>query len=169
MRKVKRVISKSKMYGFNPWVDQLDAINQIMEQTGEKSESAVLRKLIDEALAARHMKVAQAELSESQPHSVDDSIQIVQTLLLRLIRQGETSLRIQDVSLALLQDTLAEAYAGRKVSWSLAVPGLAENGLGPVEIAKRFEQETSDAKNHAYGIADEIKKSQGEHGGTDSE
>jgi hypothetical protein len=166
MRKTKRVISKSKMYGFNPWMDQLDAINQIMEKTGEKSESAVLRKLIDEALAARHMEVAQAELAESQPKGLDDAIQTVQTLLLRLIRQGETSLRIQDVSLALLQDTLAEAYAARKVSWSLAVPGLAENGLSPAEIAKRFDHETGDAKNHAYGVAEEIKKSQDVQPGT---
>jgi hypothetical protein len=50
MKKSKRVISKSKTYGFNPWVAQVDAIRQIMEETGAKAESVVLRKLIDEAL-----------------------------------------------------------------------------------------------------------------------
>jgi len=61
MRKAKRVISKTKTYGFNPWVDQFDAISQIMADTGEK-ESTVLRKLIDEALIARRRKVAHEEM-----------------------------------------------------------------------------------------------------------
>ncbi len=160
MRKSKRVISKSKMYGFNPWVDQLDAINQIVEETGEKSESAVLRKLIDEALAARRSKVSQADLTEAQPTGFGETLQTIQTLLLKLVRQGETSLRIQDLSLALTQDTLAEAHAARKVTWSLAVSTLREEGLTGSEIAKRFDDETGDAKNYAYGVADEIKKSQ---------
>jgi hypothetical protein len=160
MRKSKRVISKSKMYGFNPWVDQLDAINQIVEETGEKSESAVLRKLIDEALAARRSKVSQADLTEAQPTGFGETLQTIQTLLLKLVRQGETSLRIQDISLALTQDTLAEAHAGRKASWSLAVTNLKEEGLSASEVAKQFDDETKDAKNYAYGVADEIKRSQ---------
>jgi hypothetical protein len=47
MRK-KRVISKSKTYGFNPYLDQIDTINQIMKGTGEETESVLLRKLVDE-------------------------------------------------------------------------------------------------------------------------
>lgn len=148
------------MYGFNPWVDQLDAINQIMWETGEKSESAILRKLIDEALAARRSNVAQAELTESQPTGFDGTLQIVQTLLLKLIRQGETSLRIQDLNLALTQDTLAEAHAGRRLSWeSLVVPAMREKGIGSDEIQNRFDERTAAAKNYAYGVAEEIKKS----------
>src|SRR5260370_39604044 len=109
MRKSKRSISKSKTYGFNPWVDQVDAINQIMEEAGEKAESVVLRKLIDEALSARRKK--RTPVVESESPSIQDSgetFRTVQALLLELVRQGETSLRIQDLSLALLQDVLAE-------------------------------------------------------------
>jgi len=160
MRKSKRVISKSKMYGFNPWVDQLDAINQIMAETGEKSESAVLRKLIDEALVTRRLKGSQAEPTEAQPTGVGDALRNIQTLLLKLVRQGETSLRIQDLNLALTQDTLAEAHAGRKASWTLAASNLREQGLGGSEVARRFDKETDNAKNYAYGVAEEIKKSQ---------
>ena len=56
MRKSKRALAKSKMYGFNPWVDQVDAIKQIMEETGQKAEAVLLRELIDEALLARRKK-----------------------------------------------------------------------------------------------------------------
>jgi hypothetical protein len=52
----RRVMAKAKVYGFSPWVDQVDAINQIMRVTGEGNESAVLRKLVDEALDARRKK-----------------------------------------------------------------------------------------------------------------
>ena len=48
----RRVMAKAKVYGFSPWVDQVDAINQIMKVTGERNESALLRKLVDEALDA---------------------------------------------------------------------------------------------------------------------
>jgi len=110
-RKSKRVISKTKMYGFNPWEDQVDGINQVMEQSGEKSESAILRKLIDEALATRRLKAAEAALSELPfGQGFGEMLRAVQTLLAKLVRQGETSLRIQDLSLALLQETSRQAW-----------------------------------------------------------
>ena len=34
----KRVMAKAKVYGFSPWVDQVDAINQIIKETGERTE-----------------------------------------------------------------------------------------------------------------------------------
>jgi hypothetical protein len=40
----RRVMAKAKVYGFSPWVDQVDAINQIMKVTGERNESALLRE-----------------------------------------------------------------------------------------------------------------------------
>ena len=52
-------MAKSKVYGFGAWVDQVDANNQIMKDTGEKNESALLRKLVDEALDARRKKANQ--------------------------------------------------------------------------------------------------------------
>jgi hypothetical protein len=157
MRKAKRVISKTKTYGFNPWVDQFDAINQIMADTGEK-ESTVLRKLIDEALIARRRKTADKELAvASSEEGGAETLRAIQTLLIKLVGLTDKSLRVQDVSLALLQDTLAEARAGRKASWEQLVAKLKEQGLSTREISKRFEDETVDAKNFAYGNAKEIK------------
>ena len=160
MRKSKRPISKAKMYGFNPWVDQLDAINQIVADTGEK-ESTILRKLVDEALVERRRKIADAELGElPSAQGFAETLQTMQTLLLKLVRQGDTSLRMQDVSLALLQETLAEARAGRSASWEQGLPALKEDGLTSSQIAKRFEAESAQAKDFAYGAAQELKKQQ---------
>jgi hypothetical protein len=36
------------MYGFNPWVDQIDQVNLLVSQSGE-TESTVMRRLLDEA------------------------------------------------------------------------------------------------------------------------
>lgn len=161
MKRSKRALSKGKIYGFNPWADQVYAINQIMEETGEKSESIVLRDLIDEALSSRRRKPVKPETVETpQQESSAEILQTIQTLLLKLIRQGETSLRVQDVCLALLQDTLAEAHASTEVAWSLAIPRLEENGLSPSEIRDRLNEFTADAKSHAYGTAERIKKTQ---------
>src|ERR1041384_698963 len=97
----RRVMAKAKVYGFGPWVDQVDAINQIMRDTGEKNESALLRKLVDEALDARRRK------RQSAPPPEQDSAglrpETIESLLMRLVRQGDVSLRIEDVCLALLQ------------------------------------------------------------------
>ena len=61
-------MAKAKVYGFAPWVDQVDAINQIMKDTGGRNESALLRKLVDEALDARRKKSESAPLTE-QDHA----------------------------------------------------------------------------------------------------
>ena len=110
----RRVRAQSKIYGFNPWVDQVDAINQIMKDTGERNESAVLRKLVDEALDARRKKRQSDPLTEkSEGASV--RLKMIESLLMRVVRQGDVSFRIEDVCLALLQDVLAEAYATRRL------------------------------------------------------
>ena len=44
MRKSKRAIAKSKTYGFNPWLDQVDGITKIMNESGERAE-AVMRSV----------------------------------------------------------------------------------------------------------------------------
>jgi len=58
----RRVMAKAKVYGFSPWVDQVDAFNQIMKVTGERNESALLRKLVDEALDGRRKRSQSAPL-----------------------------------------------------------------------------------------------------------
>ena len=157
MRKGKRTISKTKTYGFQPWADQIDAINSIITKTGAK-EATVVRKLVDEALAARRSKNAETELDDTPaPHGFAGTLEMIETLLLKMIRQGDTSLRTQDISLALLQDTLAEARAGRRVAWETSRTRMKDEGLSSEDIAERFEKETADAKRFAYGVAKEIK------------
>jgi len=76
-----------------PWVDQVDAINQIMKDTGDKNESALLRKLVDEALDARRKKSRSAPLTEESEHA-GVRLETIESLLMRLVRQGEVSFRI---------------------------------------------------------------------------
>ena len=156
----RRVMAKAKVYGFSPWVDQVDAINQIMKDTGDKNESALLRKLVDEALDARRKKIRSAPLTEESDHA-DVRLETIESLLIRLVRQGEISLRIEDVCLALLQDVLAEAYATRRLLWeSLVLPQLRDAGIDSNELERRFVLQDNQAKNYAYGEAERIKESQ---------
>ena len=81
MRKSKRVLFKPKVFGFNPYADQVPAIKQIMEETAQQSEAPILRMLIDEALAARRRKSAGIELPE-QP---SPSQEVAERLLARIV------------------------------------------------------------------------------------
>jgi hypothetical protein len=160
MRTKKRTLVTGKVFGFNPWMDQLLAINQIMETTGQKSEAPIIRDLIDEALAARRRKTSATESTVQPTPTADltDSLQTIQTLLLRLIEQGQTEFQIESLSLELVQETLAEARAGRMGLWdSLAVSALRAQGKGTQEIARLLEQQSSEARNFAYGLAEEVR------------
>jgi len=156
----RRVMAKAKVYGFSPWVDQVDAINQMMKDTGERNESALLRKLVDEALDARRKKRQSDPLTEKS----DDAgvrLEKIESLLMRLVRQADISFRIEDVCLALLQDILAEAYATRRLLWeSLVLPQLRAEGIDENELKRRFALAEARAKDYAYGEAERIKQSQ---------
>ena len=156
----RRVMAKAKVYGFSPWVDQVDAFNQILKDTGDKNESALLRKLVDEALDARRKKIRSGPLTEESDHA-GVRLETIESLLIRLVRQGEISLRIEDVCLALLQDVLAESYATRRLLWeSLVLPQLRDAGIDSNELERRFVLQDNQAKNYAYGEAERIKESQ---------
>lgn len=160
MRK-KRVMAKAKVYGFTPWVDQVDAINQVMKETGEKTESVLLRKLVDEALEARRSKSLPLPLTNDSRSNSAGSLENIEALLMRVVRQGDISLRIQDVCLALLQDVLAEAHATRRLSWdSLVGAQLRKNGVDANELDRQFMLQADQAKDFAYDVAERIKKSQ---------
>ena len=160
MRK-RRVISRSKTYGFSPWMDQIDTINKIMKETGETTESVLLRKLVDEALAARRKKSQSLPLIEESDIELGERLNAMETLVMRLVRQGDTSLRIQDVCLALLQDVLAEAHSTHRISWEFgAVPRLRNEGISGNELEQRLRLQTDQAKDYAYGVAQRIKKTQ---------
>ena len=161
MRNKARLISKSKSYGFNPWVDQVDAINQIMKETGERTESVLLRKLVDEALEARRTKRLSVPVTEESDNEFEGRLQSMESLLMRLVGQGDVLFRIQDVCLALLQDVLAEAHATRRLSWEqFVMPQLREKGVGGSELDSQFMRQVDRAKEYAYGVAERIKESQ---------
>src|SRR5687767_5739184 len=109
----RRVMAKSKVYGFSPWVDQVDAINH-MKDIGERNESSVLRKLVDEALDARRKERKSIPVFEES--DAGGRLKTIETLLMRLVRQANISFRIEDVCLVLLQDILAETYATHRIS-----------------------------------------------------
>jgi len=153
-------MAKSKIYGFKPWVDQVDAVDQIMKDSGERTESTVLRKLVDEALDARRKKRQSDPLTEKS----DDAgvrLEMIERLLMRLVRQADISFRIEDVCLALLQAVLAEAYATRRLLWeSMVLPQLCAEGNDVNELENRFALAEERAKDYAYGEAERIKQSQ---------
>ena len=156
----RRVMAKSKIYGFKPWVDQVDAVDQIMKDSGERTESTVLRKLVDEALDARRKKRQSDPLTEKS----DDAgvrLEMIERLLMRIVRQGNISFRIEDVCLALLQAVLAQACATRRLLWeSMVLPQLRAEGIDVNELDRRFVGETDRARDYAYGEAERIKQSQ---------
>ena len=156
----RRVMAKANVYGFSPWLDQVDAINQMMKDTGERNESAVLRKLVDEALDARRKKSRSAPLTQESDHA-GVRLERIEILLMRLVREGDVSFRIQDVCLALSQDILAEAYATRRLLWeSVVQPQLRAAGIDVNELERQFALAEARARNHAYGEAERIKQSQ---------
>lgn len=149
--------------GVNLYADQAIQVQAIMESVGEKKEAPVLRILLDEALAARRRKSVDPRSPEpSQPTlDLNEVLQTIQMLLLKLIRQNDTALRAQSISLVLIQETLAEATGVRKIVWNrLEVPPLTEAGLPPREIVERLASGISEAKDQAYALAHEITQKQ---------
>jgi hypothetical protein len=147
--------------GINLYADQAVQVQAIMESIGEKREAPVLRILLDEALAARRRKTVDHSASEQPVDLVDlaETLQTIETLLLKLIRQTDTSLCAQDISLKLIQENLAETRFGRKVLWNrLEVPSLLQTGMPPNEIYDRFAAELGEAQDSAYGLAEEISQ-----------
>src|SRR4051794_36897099 len=160
MRTKKRTLVTTKVYGFNPWMDQLLSINQIMETTGQKSEAPIIRDLIDEALTARRRKASATEsASHPQPTTeLTDDLHTIQALLLKLIEHGETHVRVQSLNLELLQETLGEARAGRIAVWEmLSVPALRDEKKSLLQIEQLFAAHTEQAQTFAYGVAEKIK------------
>jgi hypothetical protein len=159
MRTKKRTLLATKVYGFNPWMDQVTAINQMMETAGQKSEAPILRDLIDEALIARRRKSAGIEMQAQTPPApeVAETLETIQTLLLRIIGQGEIAFRIGSITLELSQEILVEARAGRMSLWeALVVPALREKGKSAQEVARLLEAHVDEGKDFSYGLAEEI-------------
>ena len=149
--------------GVNLYADQATQVQAIMESVGAKKEAPVLRTLLDEALAARRRKSVDPRAPEPPEPAIDlnEVLQTIQMLLLKLIRQNEITLRAQGLSLVLIQETLAEATGSRKIVWNkLEVPPLMEAGLSLREIDERLAADISEAKDHAYALAEQIRQRQ---------
>src|SRR6267142_5846975 len=162
MRTKKRTLVTTKVFGFNPWMDQLLAVNQMMEATGQKSEAPILRDLVDEAIIARRRKAAGTEVSEQPAPAVSvqelaQTLETNQTLLLRIIEQGHSAFRMHRVSLELSQEAIVEARTGKNWSWETLVTSLRAGGSSAQEIADLLEAKTEESKGYAYGLAAEIR------------
>jgi hypothetical protein len=159
-RNSKRTLLK-KITSLNLYIDQAVQIKALMEATGSEKEAPLLRQLIDEALAARRRKSVQHAEPEPPPPTQDisETLQTIQTLLLRMIGRGESTFQMQSVSLELLQEAVVEARGGRTSLWKfLVAPGLEEKGSSSEEVAKLFEVESDEVKEFVYSLAEEIKR-----------
>jgi hypothetical protein len=160
LRGSKRAILK-KVTAVNLFADQATQIQAIMEATGAQEVAPIVRLLLDEALGARRRKSVQSGESEPPPptHRDSETLQTIQTLLLRMIGQGERTFQMQSVSLELQQEAIVEARSGKMNVWEfLVAPGLSAKGKSIGEIAELFDGQNEDAKDYAYGLAEEIKK-----------
>ncbi len=155
----KRALQK-KVTSFNLYADQMAQIQGIMEATGEQKDAPLLRQLLDEGLAIRRRKLVHHEASEQAPPipNAVETLEMVKSLLLKMLGQSNTNLRVVCVNLGLLQETLAQVRANRMTFWEkLTVPALREQGKSAQEIADLLEEYTAEAKDFAYGIAEEIR------------
>jgi hypothetical protein len=159
MRTKKRTLLTTKVYGFNPWMDQVTAINDLMDSLGQKSEAPIIRDLIDEALAARRRRSTAIETKAATPPDKDlaSKLDTIQALLLKLVGQGGATFDMGSVKLELLQEALVEARVGRMMLWEiLAVPALRDRGKA-FQIAELLETYVNEGKDYSYGLAEEIK------------
>ncbi len=160
LRGSKRAILK-KVTAVNLFADQATQIQAIMEATGAQEVAPIVRLLLDEALGARRRKSVQSGEPEPPPPTQDisETLQTLQTLMLRMIGQGGRTFQMQSVSLELLQEAIVEARSGKMNVWEfLVVPRLSDKGKSSGEIAELFDGQNEDAKDYAYGLAEEIKK-----------
>jgi hypothetical protein len=149
-----------KVTSFNLYADQTAQIQAIMEATGEQKDAPLLRQLVDEGLAIRRRKLVHQEASEQAPPipNAVETLETIKSLLLKMLGESTTSLRIGSVNLELLQEALAQARASRMTLWeNLVVPALREQGKSAQEIANVLEEYTAEAKDFAYGLAEEIR------------
>ena len=154
-----------KITSLNLYVDQEVQIRALMEATGAQKEAPLVRQLVDEALAARRRKSVQRDDSDvvEQPpppsQDLSETLQAIETLLLKIVGQGETTFRIQSVSLELLQETLAEALAGKVSLWEfLLKPSLKDKGRSEWEIDRLVNAQDDHSKSYAYDLAQALKK-----------
>src|SRR5689334_21719192 len=111
----KRTLSKH-VSSFNMYMDQVYQVRAIMEATGAVKDAPVIRELLDEALGARRRKQAGIYDSEEPPRQeISETLNTLQTLLLKLIRREDLVFSRQSVGLRLLKEAVVEARSGREI------------------------------------------------------
>lgn len=156
----KRALLK-KVTPFNLYADQWAQIQAIMEGSKAEKEAPVLRELIDEALAARRRKFVRQDQDQQipTPNVEVEVLERIRLLMVKLLHQSKSCLRVDGVNLGLLQETSAEARAGRKCVWErLVIPSLREQGYHEEHISTLFKEDTASAKDFAYALAEEIRE-----------
>lgn len=153
----KRALLK-KVTSFNLYADQWAQIQAIMEGSRAEKEAPVLRELIDEALGARRRKFVRQDKDETPTGNLEvEVLETIRLLMVKLLHQSKSCLRIDGVNLRLLQETLAEARAGRRCVWErLVIPSLREQGYNDEHISSLFAEDTARAEDFAYALAQEI-------------
>jgi len=106
-----------KVTSFVLYLDQVEPVQAIISAAGTGKDAQVFRDLIDEALTARRRKTAEQlvlpDTTEPPMGSFKEDFETMQTLLLRLVEQGEKARQVNRVMVELLQETLAESHAAR--------------------------------------------------------
>lgn len=112
-----------------------------MEASGAVKDAPVIRELLDEALGTRRQKALGITDSQEPPgQGTEETLHTIQTLLLRLIKWGETLSCGQNIGLGLLRENLIEARAGREVSFEELVekPWMAKGKTKELFRSRRF-------------------------------
>ena len=98
----KRTLAK-KVSSFNMWMDQVYQVRTIMESTGATKDAPDIRQLLDEALSARRRKALGLTDSDEPPgQATAETLNTLQVLLLKLIKQEDRVFRRQSVTFRVL-------------------------------------------------------------------
>ena len=155
----KRSLSK-KVSSFNMYMDQVYQIQAIMEATGALKDAPVIRELLDEALGARRRKALGITDSEEPPgQGTAETLNTLQTLLLKLIRYEEMIRFNQNLGLRMLRETLIEARASREVVFrEIVEPPWRAKGKSPETMTNYFDLGTRQACEYVDETIQKIKK-----------
>jgi hypothetical protein len=115
-------------------VDEVDAINKIMKVTGERTESAVLRKLVDDALDARRKKSHAASLTEESDDAARDWKRLKVYSCDSFAREAYHFASKTSVW-RFYRTSFAEAYATRRLLWkSVVLPQLRDAEIAVIDL-----------------------------------
>ncbi|MGQ0761711.1 MAG: hypothetical protein ACT4OT_06795 [Acidobacteriota bacterium] len=155
----KRTLSK-KVSSFNMWMDQVYQVRAIMESTGATKDAPVIRVLLDEALSARRRKALGISDSDEPPgQPTAETLNTLQVLLLKLIKQEDRVFRRQSVTFRVLREALIEARAGREVYFEEFVERLwLERGKTRETMKNYFDMKTGNTSKYVDQVIEKINK-----------